>query len=261
MEERKHKEKGLVDNLSPKSAFKTGLVVGLAVMFAIGFFVLLGIMLSKDSEAGSANNNIALNNNQGSPTAPSPTPTNTGKINIVPVDKDNDWIKGDKNAEISVIEFSDLECPFCKRFHSTMQQVVADYDGKVNWVYRHFPLTSLHSKAPKEAEATECAGEQGGNEAFWAYTDRLFEITPANNGLDASQLPAIAEYVGLDVNKFNECLDSGKYAQKVKDQTQQAQAAGGRGTPYSVIIAGDKKVPIPGALPVDSVKALIDPLL
>lgn len=261
MEERKYKEKGLVDNLSPRSAFKTGLVSGLAIMFAVGFFVLLGVMLNKGNEADASNKNVALNNDKGSPTAPSPTPTNTGEINIAPVDKDNDWIKGDKNADISIIEFSDLECPFCKRFHATMQQVVADYDGKVNWIYRHFPLTSLHSKAPKEAEATECAGEQGGNDAFWAYTDRLFEITPANNGLDASQLPVIADYVGLDVNKFNECLDSGKYAKKVQEQSKQAQAAGGRGTPYSVIIAGDQKIPIPGALPIDSVKSLIDSLL
>lgn len=263
MEERQYKEKGLIENLSPRSAFKTGLISGLAIMFAIGFFVLLGIMFNKDGKAIADNTGTSPINNNGSPTAPTPTPTptGTGEINIVPVDKDSDWIKGNKDAKISVIEFSDTECPFCQRFHATMQQVVADYGGKVNWVYRHFPLTSLHSKAPKEAEATECAGEQGGNEAFWAYTDRLFEITPANNGLLESQLPEIAQYVGLDVGKFQECLDSGKYAKKVQDHSQQAQAAGGRGTPYSVIVSGDQKVPIPGALPVDSVKALIDPLL
>ncbi len=99
------------------------------------------------------------------------------------------------------------------------------------------------------------------NDAFWAYIDRLFEITPTNNGLAASQLPEIADYVGLDVSKFQECLDSGKYANKIQQQIQQAQAAGGRGTPHSIIISGDQKIPIQGAQPIESVKALIDSLL
>jgi len=142
-----------------------------------------------------------------------------------------------------------------------MQQIVAEYDGEVNWIYRHFPLVSLHSKASKEAEATECAGEQGGNDAFWAYIDELFAITPANNGLDLNQLPEIAGTIGLDVDQFQTCLDSGKYAQKIQNSISEAQAAGARGTPYSVILAGDKKLVIPGALPLEQVKSMIDTIL
>src|SRR6185295_5043808 len=76
-----------------------------------------------------------------------------------------DHIRGDLAAPVKVIEFSDFECPFCKGFHATMKQVMADYekDGKVAWVYRHFPIDELHSKARKEAQAAECAGELGGN--------------------------------------------------------------------------------------------------
>ncbi len=252
-----YKQKGFMQNLNPKSAFKIGLLSGLAIMFVIGFFTLLGFMLNKGDKVVAYNSG---NNNNGSPTAPAPQPSGTGNINLKPVDN-NDWIKGDKNAKISIVEFSDTECPFCKRFHSTMQQVVDEYDGQVNWIYRHFPLVSLHSKAPKEAEATECAGELGGNDGFWAYIDRLFEVTPTNNGLDLNQLPVIAQDVGLDVNKFQECLDSGKYANKVQDHLKQAQAAGGRGTPYSIIVAGDKKIPLNGALPLEQIKSMIDPLL
>lgn len=260
MDEHIKKERSAIDNLKPKTAFKTGLFSGLGIMFAIGFFVLLGITLN--SKTPSTNNNVVVeDSNNNPPVARAPQPTANGEINIKPVDKNNDWIKGDKNAKISIVEFSDAECPFCKRFHATMNQVVAEYDGKVNWIYRHFPLASLHPKAQREAEATECAGDQKGNDGFWAYTDRLFEITPSNNGLADSQLTDIAKYVGLNINTFEECLDSGKFASKVQGQANDAQAAGGRGTPYSVIIAGDQKIPIPGALPFDSVKSTLDSLL
>ena len=260
MEENIKREKSTIDNLRPKTAFKTGLFSGLGIMFAIGFFILLGLMLNNKDD--NVNNNVVLEDtNNNPPAARAPQPTEAGEIVIKAVDKKNDWIKGDKDAKISIIEFSDTECPFCQRFHATMNQIIAEYDGQVNWIYRHFPLTSLHSKAQREAEATECAGDQKGNDGFWAYTDRLFEITPSNNGLADSQLTDIATYVGLDINKFQECLDSGKYTAKVQGQSQEAQTAGGRGTPYSVIIAGDQKIPIPGALPFESVKSTLDSLL
>lgn len=172
-----------------------------------------------------------------------------------------DHIRGDINAPVKIVEYSDTECPFCKKFHTTMQQVVSEYgkDGKVAWVYRHFPLDQLHSKARKEAEATECAADLGGNDKFWAYLDRLMEITPANNGLDLAELPKIAEYVGLDVNKFNECLSSGKYAQKIEEHVQNAVATGGQGTPWNIVVGKNgKKYPLSGAQPYASVKQLIE---
>jgi len=249
----------LFNLLGPKRSFIMGIVVGLLVVFSIGFFVLLGLQLKGEDK-------IVANSNINSPKAapekvPSPTAKepSSGDINLVPV-SDKDWVRGDRNAKISIIEFSDTECPFCKRFHPTMQQVVKEYAGEVNWVYRHFPLAS-HPKAPKEAEATECAGELGGNDAFWSYIDRLFEITPSNNNLDLALLPQIAEDVGLNRQRFEECLNSGRYAQKVQDHYNQAVAAGGRGTPYSIIVAGDQKIPISGAVPFSQLKSIIDSLL
>lgn len=185
----------------------------------------------------------------------------TGDLDKMKLVTPEDHIRGDVNAPVKIVEYSDTECPFCKRFHSTMQQVVNEYgnNGKVAWVYRHFPLDQLHSKARKEAEATECAAELGGNDKFWAYLDRLMEITPANNGLDPAELPKIAEYVGLDKNKFNECLSSGKYAQKIEEHVQNAVATGGNGTPWSIVVsAKGKKYPLSGAQPYTSVKQLID---
>ncbi len=184
------------------------------------------------------------------------------KIRAVTTD---DHIRGNIDAPIKIVEYSDTECPFCKRFHATMQQVMNEYgpSDRVAWVYRHFPLDQLHPiKARNEATGFECANEQGGNDKFWAYADRLYEITPSNNGLDPAELPKIAEYVGLDVAKFNTCLASNKFAQHIEDDAQNAVDTGGRGTPWSIVIAKNgKKYPINGAKPYEIIKQLIDSVL
>ncbi len=190
-------------------------------------------------------------------------PTN-GEVakDMKPVSAD-DHILGNPNAEVVIVEYSDTECPFCKRFHETMHQVIDEYgkDGKVAWVYRHFPLTQLHSKAQIEAEATECAFDQGGNTAFWTYTDKVYEMTPSNNGLDLDELPNIAEEIGLDRVEFERCLDDRDNKKKVEDQLADAFASGGRGTPHNIMIIGDEKVEIPGAQPFSAMKAAIDAVL
>ncbi len=176
-----------------------------------------------------------------------------------------DHILGSPDAPVKLIEFSDFECPFCKRFHLTMKRLMNEYgeDGKVAWVYRHFPLDSLHSKARKEAQAAECANELGGNEAFWAFSDRLFEVTPSNNRLDLALLPRIAQKIGLDRAKFETCLKGdargGKYAAHIEADVQDAVASGGTGTPFSLVIAPNGKIfPINGAQPYRAVKAIIE---
>ena len=188
----------------------------------------------------------------------------TGDLEKMTPVSSNDHIRGDINAPVKIVEYSDTECPFCKRFHDTMKQIINEYgkDGKVAWVYRHFPLDQLHSKARKEAVALECANELGGNDKFWEYTDRLYEITPANNGLDLAELPKIAEYVGLDKAKFSTCLASTKYDKHIQDEVENAQATGGNGTPWSIVVAKNgKKYPISGAQPYTSIKQMIDSAL
>ncbi|MBI4067902.1 thioredoxin domain-containing protein, partial [Candidatus Kaiserbacteria bacterium] len=175
----------------------------------------------------------------------------------------NDHVRGNPNAPVVIVEFSDTECPFCKQFHGTMKQVMSNYgtDGKVAWVYRHFPLPQLHPKAPHEAEALECASELGGNDAFWKYTDKIYEVTPSNNGLDPAQLPAIATQIGLDKTAFMKCLDSGKYKARVDKDAAEAVAAGGQGTPHSIILYAGEQVPVEGAQPFQVLKNMIDTLL
>lgn len=187
-------------------------------------------------------------------------PVNALENNVKPVTS-ADHIWGNPDAPVKIVEFSDLECPFCKRFHYTLKEVVEKYDGKVAWVYRHSPIDGLHPKARKEAEATECAAELGGNTKFWAYMDRLMELTPANNGLDPALLPKIATDVGLDKAKFEACLSSGKYAAKVAEHLADAENSGGGGTPYSIVISpSGKKTVIPGALPLTSSDPRVPPV-
>ncbi|MDP3974873.1 MAG: DsbA family protein [Candidatus Jorgensenbacteria bacterium] len=146
----------------------------------------------------------------------------------------SDHVRGSRDAKVTIVEYSDFECPFCQRFHPTMQNVLATYGNDVAWVYRHFPIASLHAKAKKEAEASECVAELGGNDAFWKFADRIFEVTPANDGLDPAELPRIAEYAGVLRAAFESCLASGKYGDMVNASVNEVEALGIRGTPYVV---------------------------
>ena len=191
-----------------------------------------------------------------------PTPGGTSS-NARAYDPAIDHILGNPAAPVKVVEYADLECPYCKTFHATMHQVMDYYGagGQVAWVYRPFPLGTIHSKAPKEAEAAECAAEQGGDAAFFKFVDRVYEVTPGSNGLDLASLPAIAGEVGLDVAAFNSCLGSGKYQKKVADSYSEAIRAGGQGTPYVLIMVGNESVVLSGAQPYDSMRAAIDAVL
>ncbi|KND48234.1 MAG: Periplasmic thiol:disulfide interchange protein DsbA [Parcubacteria bacterium C7867-006] len=189
--------------------------------------------------------------------------TSSDTDNMRPISAD-DHILGNPNATLKIVEYSDLECPFCKVFHSTLKQVMDVYgkNGKVAWVYRHFPIDQLHSKARKEAEATECANELGGPQKFWEFTDMIYTTTNSNNSLDLAELPKIAKKIGLDVTAFNTCLSSGRYAAKVEADYQDAVKAGGRGTPNSIVVSADgTKTVIQGAQSYEAVKAIIDALL
>lgn len=186
----------------------------------------------------------------------------TEKITINPITT-GDHIFGDtKKAKVFVVEFSDLECPFCKVFHATMHKVVDHYDGKVAWVYRQFPIDNLHKKARTEAHASECVAELGGNDAFWTYIDRIFTTTGSNDKLDLALLPKFAADLGIDTTAFTTCMDSQRHAEKITKMEADGEAAGLKGTPYSVIVTKDgKTVALNGNQPYEEILKLIDPLV
>jgi len=194
------------------------------------------------------------------PTAPL---QNSGGEDMRPITAD-DHILGSPDAELMFVEYSDTECPYCKQFHNTLKQMMEEYgkDGKVAWVYRHFPIDQLHKYSRKQAEASECANELGGPTKFWEYLNTIYARTNSNDSLAPAELPKIAKDVGLDVKAFNTCLSSGKFAAKVEADYQDAIKAGGRGTPNSIIVARDgTKVVIQGAQPYENIKRTIDAML
>ena len=187
----------------------------------------------------------------------------SGSINVVNPITSDDHIRGNKDAKVVIVEYSDYECPFCKRFHGTMQTVLEQYGDDVAWVYRHWPIEGLHPvKARKTAMAAECAADQKGSDGFWQFSDRFFELTPSNNQTDLDTvLPQIAGEIGLDIGEFNTCIETEKFAEKIDRDTRNALETGGQGTPWSVIISGDKKLPLNGAQPYEAVSQIIEALL
>lgn len=204
-------------------------------------------------------------------TVEQPTTSLTNINAFVPVTK-NDHVLGNlSTAEIVIVDYSDLECPYCKILHETLMLTYKDFEstGKVAWVYRHFPM-SFHTKAPKEAEAAECVNELGGNDLFWDYIHMVFANTPSNDGLDPKDLTVFAEKVGVDKTAFESCLTSGKYAQKVKESYENTmKLTGVEASPFTVIVDKGKPIPLVDAngegygagLPHSAMKALIDQLL
>ena len=177
-----------------------------------------------------------------------------------PVSETRDHVRGNPAAPVTVVEYADFECPFCKRFHPTLKRIVDESGGQVSWVYRHFPIDLIHSKARKEAAASECAAELGGNDAFWKFADRFFDLTPSNNRTDLDTvLPKIAPEIGLDGAKFASCLSSGRHDARVQEDEQNAVDTGGNGTPWSIVVTrSGKTYPLSGAQPYSSVKRLVD---
>ena len=178
------------------------------------------------------------------PSQAAPEPTR-GTINV-----DDDPMKGDANAPVTIVEFSDFECPFCAKFYSqTMNQLQTNYidTGKVKLVFRDFPL-SFHQNAQKAAEAAECADDQG---KFWEMHDAIFEN---QQSLSISSLKQWAGQIGLDTGEFNSCLDSGKHSEEVQSDFREGATYGVSGTP-SFFINGIQLV---GAQPFSAFKQIID---
>ena len=204
--------------------------------------------------------------------------TRTAPIELRAVSAD-EHIRGSADARVAMVEFSDTECPFCKQFDTTMHEVIGAYDpSEVAWIYRHFPLEQLHPKAPKEAEALECAWEQSGpscplgsgNDIFWQFSDKVYSRTNSNNSLDigvynapkptpsgtdgkpyyiektprsstdAGQLSDFAVELGLNKQAFEACMKNGIYTAKVTTDAEEASNSGGNGTPYVVFISKNK---------------------
>lgn len=187
------------------------------------------------------------------------------ELSVKPVSEE-DHILGNPDADIIIVEYSDFECPYCGQFEPTMLQIMEEYgkDGKVAWVYRHFPIDQIHPDARPASEASECVFEQLGDDGFWNFSKALFS-DQANN-LAPEKMKEIAVGLGVDEAKYQECVDTGRYAEKVENDYQDglliAQADPQFGTPYSLIITKDGiQAPIRGAQSFSVIKQALDAIL
>jgi protein-disulfide isomerase len=187
------------------------------------------------------------------------------ELAIKPVDS-KDHIRGNPDAEIIIVEYSDFECPYCKGFHGTMARIMEEYGttGKVAWVYRHFPLVQIHKNAQPAAEATECVAKVGGNDKFWEYSDNITAGSPES--LSKENLLAEAVKIGINEAEFKACLASDypkkEVAEDAADGNAIAKVDREFGTPYNILISkSGAQTPIRGNQPYATVKGIIDTIL
>ena len=178
------------------------------------------------------------------------------QFSAIPAINTKDWVKGDINSKVVIVEYSDLQCPFCKQFHPTMQKIKAEYPD-VAWVYRHFPL-SFHPNAQPWAIAAECSGKLAGNDGFWRMVDAIY-----NTDVNAVDVNVIASQIGLNADQFSSCLTDKTISKIIDDIANGGAKAGVTGTPGSFVINVDKKeaYEIGGALPYNDVKAIVEKAL
>jgi len=209
---------------------------------------------------------------KGNPTAGTNTagqPADAGTVNgklsedqakKVPEVTDKDHIQGSKDAKVLLVEYSDLQCPYCQAFHLTAQQAFDEYKGDIAWVYRHFPLDTIHPRARPAANAAECVSDLGGDNAFWKFIDEVF--ANQSTALSDSGLAAAAVKSGASSSSFDSCYKATKFDSVVESDYQGGSTAGVTGTPGNFIMNKKGEVwVIPGAVPLDQLKQAIDEAL
>lgn len=180
-------------------------------------------------------------------TAPVSDPGQPGDPRRVQVSEDDDAALGPPDAPIVIVEFSDYNCPYCRRFHQeTFRPLLEAYSGQIRFVYRDFPITSQESF--NAAQAAECAGDQGG---YWEFHDALFS---GRHGLGLEAYRSYADELGLDAQELVRCVEEGRYAQEVQADARYASQLGVSGTPTFFI----NGIPLVGAQPLERFTQVID---
>ncbi len=193
------------------------------------------------------------------PGAAAPTPdANAQAANVKKPSKD-DYVKGNAKAEVSIIQYSDFQCPFCIRAVPTVQQLLNDYKGKVNWIHREYPL-QFHENARPAAIAALCVGKLGGSEAFYKFADAAYAKGATDpNVIAPANLPALAKEAGVNEAKWKSCFDAKETEARVTSDMAEGTAAGVNGTPGFILINNKtgKVESIAGAQPIASFEAAL----
>ncbi len=245
-----------------KKPIPTGMIVALVAVVAVAAFFAGSYFSIMDSDAITRSEfQQAISRLESKIESNQPTPQQAPQPVIISLD--DDPIRGDPDAPITIVEFSDFQCPFCARFHvQTLPSIIEEYiaEGKVNLVYRDFPIQSIHPNALPAAVAAECADEQG---KYWEYHDTLFEKQNSWNRLDSnSAITTFSQYatdIGLEQEQFDSCLQTGKYLEEVQGDLRDGRDYDVTGTPGFFIGNEDIGfVKINGAQPFEAFKRIID---
>jgi protein-disulfide isomerase len=227
--------------------FKRSHFYSVLTVLAFAAGILLGyVVWGVDSPAGAASASQIANQPSG-PVVEAPV-TQQAEFRRYDIPTGDSYAIGPADAPITIVEFSDYQCPFCRRWHAEVYEpLLAAYPGKIRLVYRHFPLTSIHPDAMSAAEAAMCAGEQ---DAYWPFHEKLF----SSESLGSSTYIQYAQDLGLDMNSFESCMNDRKYQQAVDEDLNFAVDLGIRSTPTFFI----NGLAIVGAQPLDVFKQVID---
>lgn len=229
-----------------KQSLRSRLSMMLVFLLIVILFIA-GFLFFKTQSPGKGTETIQQSDQQ--------APARPTELKIAKPTESDHWT-GSKDAKFVLVEYSDLECPFCKSIHPTLKRLLTENEGKIAWVFRHYPL-SFHAKAQKLAEAVECASDQDGDNAFWKMTEVIYNKMP---DIELTGMADLANSIGLDGAALQTCMDSGKLAQKVKDQQAEGTKAGVQPTPSTVIynVATGKTLLVEGDLPYDQFKTQLD---
>lgn len=188
----------------------------------VGLLVIGGFWLSKNTPKGEQKSAKVSD-------------VSNDEISVVPPNK-NDYMQGGENAEIILVEYSDVDCPFCKRFHASVQNIVKKYDGKVSWAYRQFPLT-IHPYSMSKSITSLCVGKNYGSEAFFDYTN---SIMADNDSGSKDNALAVAKSLGFDETKIANCVANDTEIQnRISQEMEDATTAGLQGTPFTLVFNKD----------------------
>jgi len=188
------------------------------------------------------------------------SPEQTAQLEQVRPVLPTDHVRGNPNAPLVFIVYSDFECPYCKEFHTTMKHLIELYGkgGTVAWVFRHMPLVQLHPESPTYAMTSECVAEKAGEEAFWNFADALFSAVTLDKTVGADKLLELGEQVGVDRQWLAACVRDNRYLSTLETDFNEAKGVGANGTPFTVVISPHQRFVVAGVRPL---KAMVGAVL
>ncbi|MDP2632061.1 MAG: thioredoxin domain-containing protein [Candidatus Uhrbacteria bacterium] len=223
----------------------------LAIISAFGVIILIFLF-----QAGDFNFDFLKDTSSAQPVV------STGITSALTTVSATDHTRGSENPDIIWIEYSDFECPYCKRFYPVVNQTLEKYGDRVQFIYRHFPFPT-HVGAEAKAIASECVNEIAGEDAFWLFHDIMFEFSNTDGtGIEVADLEPIVGQIGINTQVFSNCLESGRYDDRVTTDLVIATQAGVKGTPTSFVIGPDGSVQVvEGAASFSKVESIIIEML